>query len=195
MAQTKQQKQLIVLVGLLSAAGALWYAYGRQRQVTGPGSGGKSAAKKIDAQDFGEIILGLEKAQSTEYKSAGRNIFVMGPMPVETASGAGAPKVKEPFRPQGPMPPPPPPPAQLPAGWVFYGYGTVPAGAQRLAFFKEPDNDSPHIVSEGELLQNHIRILHIGNDRIDFEDINTGQKGSKTLEAPPSALTSAASTQ
>jgi hypothetical protein len=178
---------LIVLVVLLSAAGALWYAYGHQGQERGSGPGGKTPAKKIDAQDFGEIILGLEKAQSTEYKSAGRNIFVMGPMPVETAAGPQV-KPKAPFRIYNqPQPPPPPKPAELPAGWVFYGYGTVPAGAQRLAFFKEPENDSPHIVSEGELLQNHIRILHIGNERVDFEDINTGQKGSKTLEAPPSA--------
>jgi len=187
MAQTKQQKELIALAVLLAAAGALWFAYGHQSQGTSFGPGKASNAKKINAQDFGQIIVDLEKAQSTEYKSAGRNIFVMGPMPVETGAGPQV-KPKEPFRVFNlPQPPPPPKPAELPPGWVFYGYGTVPAGRQRLAFFKEPENESPHIVSEGELLQNHIRILHIGNERIDFEDINTGQKGSKTLEAPPSA--------
>jgi hypothetical protein len=185
MAQTRQKKELIALVVFISVAALLWYAYARPTQVSGSGPGGKSTVKPINAQDFGEIILGLEKAQSTEYKSAGRNIFVMGPSPVENP--AGPVKQKEPYRNQGPLPPPPPPPAELPAGWVFYGYGTVPTGSQRLAFLKEPENDSPHIVSEGELLLNHIRILRIGNERIDFEDINTGQKGSKTLETPPSA--------
>jgi hypothetical protein len=29
--------------------------------------------------------------------------------------------------------------------------------------------------------------VHIGNDRIDFEDTNTGQRGSKNLEAAPAA--------
>ena len=186
MAQTKQQKQLIILAVLLAAAGGLWYAYGHQGQVMGPGPGKQTHTRNINAIDFGKVILGLEKAQNTEYKSAGRNIFVLGPMPVETANGPQV-RPKEPYINKGPMPPPPPQPATLPPGWIFYGYGVVPAGKQRLAFFKEPDNDSPHIVSEGELLQNHIRILHIGNDRVDFEDINTGQKGSKTLEAPPSA--------
>jgi len=185
MARTKQQKQLIVLAVLLAAAGGLLYAYGHQGQVARSGRDGIANAKKIQAEDFGAVILGLEKAQNTEYRSAGRNIFVMGPMPVETAAGSKI-KPKEPYRNQGPLLPPPPLPATLPAGWVFYGYGSVPAGVQRLAFFKEPDNDSPHIVSEGELLQNHIRILHIGNERIDFEDINTGQKGSKNLEVAPS---------
>lgn len=186
MAWAKQQKELIALIVLVSVAGLLWYAYARPAQVSGDGPGGKSQMKPIDAPDFEQIIVDLEKAQHTEYKSAGRNIFVMGALPMEAA--AGAIKQKEPFRIYDqPQLPPPPPPAQLPAGWVFYGYGTVPAGAQRLAFLKEPDNDSPHIVSEGELLQNHIRILHIGNERIDFEDINTKQKGSKAMEGPPSA--------
>jgi len=43
------------------------------------------------------------------------------------------------------------------------------------------------IVIEGEIVQNHIRITHIGNDRIDFEDTNTGQHGSNPLEAAPAA--------
>ena len=187
MTLTKQQKEWIALLGLLAVAGMIWYAYSRQSAAAGSGVPGKADFKQINAQDFGKFIIDLEKAQSTEYKSAGRNIFVTGPASVQTASNAPV-QQKEPFRIYNqPQPPPPPPPAQLPAGWVFYGYGTVPAGTQRLAFLKEPDNDSPHIVTEGELLQNHIRILHIGNDRVDFEDINTGQKGSKTLEAPPSA--------
>jgi len=44
-----------------------------------------------------------------------------------------------------------------------------------------------YIVSEGDVVLNHIRILHIGNDRIDFEDTITGQRGSKNLEASPAA--------
>jgi len=34
---------------------------------------------------------------------------------------------------------------------------------------------------------NHYRILHIGNERIDFEDTTTGLKGSRNMEAAPSA--------
>jgi len=70
---------------------------------------------------------------------------------------------------------------------VFFGYGMLPAGGPRQAFLKDANGDDVHIVSEGDLLLNHIRILHIGNEKLDFEDINTGQKGSKMLEAPPAA--------
>jgi hypothetical protein len=70
---------------------------------------------------------------------------------------------------------------------VFFGYGMLPAGGAREAFLKEEQGDAVFIVSEGDVVLNHIRILHIGNDKIDFEDTNTGQKGSKNLEAAPAA--------
>jgi hypothetical protein len=181
MAQTKQKKELIVLAVLVVAGASIWY-----RHMVGGAtpSTGVSAVKysPINAQDYNPIISGLAKAQGTEYKSAGRNIFVMGAEPVQVAKQG---PIKEPYRNQGPQPPPPPPPAQLPM--VFFGYGMLPVGGARQAFLKEESGEEVHIVSEGDVVLNHIRILHIGNDRIDFEDTNTGQKGSKNLEGAPAA--------
>jgi len=184
MAQTKQQKELIVLGVLVLIAGAIWFGYYGRTAKPKSGLAANGQYTEINAQDYGRFIVDLDKTQETEYKSSGRNIFVIGPMPVEQAKQG---PVKEPFRNVGPQPPPPPPPAQLPM--VFFGYGMLPAGGPRQAFLKDENGDDVHIVSEGDLLMNHIRILHIGNERLDFEDINTGQKGSKTLEvpAPPAA--------
>ena len=181
MAQTKQQKELMVLAALVVIAGAFWYFHAGGR---GAGNSGTftNNYKEINAQDYGRILIDLTKAQGTEYKSTGRNIFVMGAMPTEVAKQG---PVKAPFRNQGPMKEPPPPPPQLP--WVFFGYGTVPTGGARQAFLKEDPDDVVHIVSEGDVVLNHLRILHIGNDRIEFEDTNTGLKGSKNLEATPTA--------
>ncbi len=181
MAQTRKQKELIALAALVVIAVLTWYFH--REQSAAPSSGGSASNySPINAQDYNVIINGLAKAQGTEYKSAGRNIFVMTAMPVETAKQG---PVKEPFRNQGPQPPGPPPPAELPM--VFFGYGMLPAGGARQAFLKDQTGDEVHIVSEGDVVLNHIRILHIGNDRIDFEDTTTGQKGSKTLEAAPAA--------
>lgn len=179
MAQTKQQKELLVLVVLVLIAALTWFFYGREVK---PGSGLTASGQytPINAQDYVVILNGLEKAEKTEYKPTGRNIFVIGPMPVEQAKATGP--VNPPFINQGPQPPPPPPPATL--SMSFFGYGMLPAGGPRQAFLKEDGGDEVHIVSEGDLLQNHIRILKIGNERLDFEDINTGQKGSKNLELP-----------
>ena len=179
MAQTKQQKELMVLAALVVLAGAFWYFHAGRPGATNAGSSANNY-KEINAQDYGRILIDLTKAQGTEYKSAGRNIFVMGAMPVEVAKQG---PVKEPFRNIGPMPQPPPPPPELP--WVFFGYGMLPAGGARQAFLKENPDDVVHIVSEGDVVLNHLRILHIGNEKIEFEDTNTGLKGSKNLEAAP----------
>ena len=182
MAQTRQQKELIALAALVVIAGLIWYFY-LGRSAT-PNSGlSTNNYSPINAQDYNVIINGLAKAQGTEYKSAGRNIFVMGAIPAEVAKQG---PIKIPFRNYDqPQPPAPPPPAQLPM--VFFGYGMLPAGGAREAFLKEEQGDAVFIVSEGDVVLNHIRILHIGNDKIDFEDTNTGQKGSKNLEAAPAA--------
>ncbi|HET7106000.1 MAG TPA: hypothetical protein VFI38_04260 [Candidatus Acidoferrum sp.] len=182
MAVTRQQKELIALAALVAIAGSIWYVYvGRPARA----NSGFSATNysPINAQDYTPIFFGLDKARGTEYKSAGRNIFVMTAMPVETANGG---RVKPQFVVYNqPQVPPPPPPAVLPM--VFFGYGMLPAGGTRQAFLKDETGDEIHIVSEGDVVMNHIRILHIGNDRIDFEDTNTGQKGSRSIEAAPAA--------
>jgi len=182
MAQTRQKKELIVLAALAAIAGLVWYMYAGRSAAP---SSGTSASKysPINAQDYNVLIKGLAKAQQTEYKSVGRNIFVLTAVPVEAVNQG---PVKKPFVVYNqPQPPGPPPPAELPM--VFFGYGMLPAGGARQAFLKEQSGDEVHIVSEGDVVLNHIRILHIGNERIDFEDTVTGQKGSKNLETAPAA--------
>jgi hypothetical protein len=182
MAQTKQQKELIALAALVVIAGSVWYFYMGRSAATNSGFSTNNKYTEINAQDYGRILIDLTKAQGTEYKSAGRNIFVMGALPVDVAKEA---LIKQPFpiynQPQLEIKPP----ANLPM--VFFGYGMLPAGGPRQAFLKEDQGDEVHIVSEGDVVLNHIRILHIGNDKIEFEDTTTGQKGSKNLEATPSA--------
>ncbi|HET6932791.1 MAG TPA: hypothetical protein VFI45_20870 [Candidatus Acidoferrum sp.] len=180
MALAKQQKEFIVLAVLVVVAASIWYLHlgGATTPNSGLSAGNYSP---IDAQDYGRILIDLTKAQGTEYKSAGRNIFVMGALPAEP--GKVGP-VKPPFMVYNqPMPPAPPPPPQLPM--VFFGYGMLPAGGARQAFLKEEQGEGLLIVSEGDVVLNHYRILHIGNDKIEFEDTNTGLRNSKNLEAPP----------
>src|SRR4029077_5093606 len=87
---------------------------------------------------------------------------------------------------------PPPEPvapqvAKLPV--KFFGYGTVPNGTARVAFFSDSDNDVI-IVKEGELLMNRFRILKIGTANLDYEEVSSGLRGTAILEeqaGPPSA--------
>ena len=180
MALAKQQKEAIVLAVLVMVAASIWYLHAGGAATPNLGLSGGNYSP-INARNYKVIISGLAKAQGTEYKSAGRNIFVMGALPAEP--GKVGP-VKPPFMVYNqPMPPVPPPPPQLPM--VFFGYGMLPAGGARQAFLKEEQGEGLLIVSEGDVVLNHYRILHIGNDKIEFEDTNTGLRNSKNLEAPP----------
>jgi hypothetical protein len=182
MADQKQRNQLILLGALVVLAGSVWYFYFGRSGATPAGSRTVSGPYvPINAQDYETVIERMKAAQTAEYKPTGRNIFVEGPAP--PPPNAVAQNQKPAHVNVGPTPPPPPPPAQL--SMKFYGYGTVPTSGQRKAFLL--DGEDVKIVSEGEIVQNHIRITHIGNDRIDFEDTNTGQHGSNPLEAAPAA--------
>jgi len=181
MAARKQQKEMNALAALAVNAASFWYFYMGGPGGNNSGSAASSNYAPINAQDYAPIFNGMTKAQGTEYKSAGRNIFVMGAMPAEVAKQA---VVKAPFVPSGPMPQIIPPP-QLPM--VFFGYGMLPANGARQAFLKEEQGDEVHIVSEGDEVLNPIRIVHIGNDKIEFEDTNTGLRNSKNLDAGPTA--------
>jgi hypothetical protein len=182
MARSKQQNELIALIALILVAVAVWYFYfGHHSAIGGFSSTGKY--EPIDAADYKTIFDKLGAAQSAEYKPSGRNIFIAGPAPPSpTATGEQKP-VKPPFQPVGPMLPPPPPKPQLTL--KFFGYGTLPSNGPRRAFLL--DGDEVRIVGEGDTVQNTIRITHIGNDRIEYEDINTGMKNSSPMEQPPSA--------
>jgi len=178
MAYTKKQKELGTLAALIIAAGLVWFFFVGRGAGTPTGPAGPGQYKPIDAQDYSVVLDRLRKAQTTEYRPSGRNIFVAAPVkPVEV------PKPVEPvFVPTGPTLPPPPPPPTL--SMKFFGYGTLPSGGPRQAFLL--DGDEVKIVSEGDTIQNHIRIVHIGNDRIEFEDTSTGLRNSVALEMPPS---------
>lgn len=178
MAYTKQQKELGSMMALLIMAGLVWFFFAGKGAAIRTNTAGPLKYQPIDAQDYSVVLDRLKKAQTTEYKPSGRNIFIAVPVKVvEVVKPVEPPHVD-----QGPPVPPPPPPPQL--SMKFFGYGTLPSPGPRQAFLL--DGEEVKIVSEGDILQNHIRIIHIGNDRIEFEDTNTGLRNSLVLEMPPS---------
>jgi len=181
----KQKKQFAVLVVLLLIAGAIWFFYFDHDKsvVTADAKSAVHNYKLLSVDNPQLHTEGVERARKTEYKSRGRNIFsreLPPPPPV--------PKVVKPEQsgPKPDVPPPPPPPPTLPV--KFFGYGTVPNGTVRLAFFS--DGQDIYVVAEGELLLNRFRILRIGNANLEFEEISTGLRGTANLDeqgGPPSA--------
>jgi len=188
MARTKQQKEIAALVVLLAIAVVVWYEFVGKNHIGAAGIfQGDTAGQfvPLEAEDYAKPILQLEKTRSTEYKPSGRNIFVAHAVPVDPGKGNGpgtpVKPAPPPFRPQGPQLPPPPPPPQL--GMKFFGYGATPVNSPRLAFLQ--DGDEIRIVREGDIIKNTIRITRIGNDSIEYQDINNGMKNKEPLETPP----------
>ncbi len=181
MADPKQSRQTYLLAALVIVALLVWYfEFSKQPVATGFSLDNKIYTP-INAQDFGSVLDRLDRAQSTEYKSTGRNIFIMGAMPTPVANSGPqvAPKPTYPNR--GPQVPPPPPKPVL--SWKFFGYGNLPSGGPRQAFLL--DGEDVRIVGEGETVLNTIRILRIGNESIEYEDVNTHQRNSNPIESTP----------
>jgi hypothetical protein len=183
----KQKKQLAVLVVLLLIAGGIWFLYfDHDKPVVTADTG--SAAQNPQLLSVENPSLhkdAVDKARKTEYKSGGRNIFSRELPPQRVPP----PHVPGPHDPKPPnVPPVKIPPTVAPLPVKFFGYGTVPNGTARVAFFS--DGEDVYVVKEGELLMNRFRILRIGNANLEYEEVSSGLRGTAILEeqgAPPSA--------
>jgi len=182
----KQRRQLYLLIGLVVVAAGIWSWYFHDEKppiVTADVGSAEQNYKTLNVDNPKLRTEEIDHARRGEYKNVGgRNIFSREtpPPPSKPAKPVPAKAV-----PVVPLPPPPPVVAALPA--KFFGFGTVPNGTVRLAFFS--NGEEVYVVPEGELLQNRFRILKIGNTTLDYEDTASGLRGTAPLEeqAAPSA--------
>ena len=173
----KQKQQIGVFLALMVVAIMLWFGTYRGRPVVDGALNLKDDfALSVDNPQI--RLDQIERARKTEYKSSGRNPF--SPIQAAPARIAHVDKKPEPF---GPQLPPPPPPLALPSNLKFYGFGTVPNGTSRLAFFT--DGEEVYVVAEGDVLLKRFRILRIGNASLEFEEISSGRTGTAPLEEQP----------
>ena len=181
----KQQKELVVLVVLLILAGITWYWFFFRQKTSAP------AGAVAVTQNYTRLLSvpnpephtpRREAARRAVYKSNGRNPFssIALPPPSQTHD-----KVDRKTGFSGPVKEPPPPPPEIPANMHFFGYGTVPNGTSRRAFFT--DGEEVFVVAEGEVFLNRFRILKVNNASLDFEEVSSGRRGTKALEEQPAS--------
>ncbi len=183
----KQKQQVIVLVVLVVIAALVWSFEWRK-----PSPSVYTANFIQDYKPLGEDNPQIRwdelyRAQKTEYKSNGRNPFSM----IVPTPPVDPHKPKQPTVPVGPVAPvvqAPPTIATPPPNLKYFGYGTVPNGTPRRAFFT--DGEDIYIVTEGDTLLGRYRILKVGNTNLEFQEISSGLPGTMPLDeqaAPPSA--------
>jgi hypothetical protein len=172
-----QKTQIAVLLVLLVVAGLVWHFRAANPAVIMDTAAFVQNYPLLAVDNPQLHWWKLESSRKAEYKSNRRNIF--SPVAPHTAV-APVKKEQQPADQNAATAPTPvvSPPLVLPV--KFFGYGAVPVGGTRRAFFS--DGDEVHIVSEGETLLGRYRILKIGNANLDFEEISTGRRANAVLE-------------
>jgi hypothetical protein len=176
----KNKKQLAVLSVLVVIAGFIWFNYfaGDKTSVTTDVGAATQNVPLLQVENPQLHLPAVDRARKTEYRSAGRNIFsAVAPPPLVVKQERTKPK-PEPSGPRPDPPLPPPPPPVLPV--KFFGFGVVPNGTARLAFFT--DGEEIYVVGEGEILLKRFRILKIGNASLEFEELSSGLHGTAPLQ-------------
>ncbi len=119
----------------------------------------------------------LDRLKRFQYEGSHRNIFsaALPPTPVAPVVPAVPPK------PSAPPPPSGPPPLVVPA--TFFGYVTDARTGARRAFFN--DADDVYVLAVGETLLGRFRLVQIGNNTAEMEEVATGRMATLTMSEEP----------
>lgn len=120
----------------------------------------------------------LAQIQNERYNGQHRNIFSEEPLPPPPQVVAAQKAAQA----QQAAVPPPPPPLTVPA--TFYGIVTDPATGQSRACFSS--TDSVYILPVGGTLLHQFRVMKIGNNSVELQEISSGRSTTLILpEATP----------
>jgi hypothetical protein len=148
--------------------------------VAAPLAGGQKSTKP-GARKVGNVVLAqsldptlrldvLKSSEDVTYKGSGRDIFQSQP---ETA-----PIPKEVTKVIDPGPPPPPPPPPIPL--KFYGFSGNKNGPKQVFLSKGEDI---FIAREGQVIDRRYKIVKIGPNSVDVEDVLTNNRQTLPLAA------------
>ncbi len=114
----------------------------------------------------------LSQSEEIKYAGNGRNIFVVGSVPIEKLKGNGTTDKQAGIR----QPPPiqPPPPITL----KFFGFANRP-GETKKVFLSQ--GEDVFIAAEGDIVDRRYRVLHISPTAVDVEDVINNNRQSLPL--------------
>lgn len=174
-----RRKEMFLLAGLAVLLVTVFLYYRNPGSVVRGVLAADGKFQPIDVQEPHLRVDLLENLRKLEYSGAHRNIFVEGPAPISPSETKRADTNLA----YGPKRPPPPPPVQVPA--EFFGTATMRSSGEKLAFFK--DGDDVLVVQQGSIFLNGYRLIHIGNDSADVEEISSGRHATVPMVQPETA--------
>ena len=134
--------------------------------------GARKGANSVLAQSLDPTLRLdlLKSSEDIEYKGSGRDIFQSTPEPV------AIPKEVKPVIATGPPPPPPPPPIPL----KFYGFSGNKSGPKQVFLSK---GDDIFVAKEGQIIDRRYKILKIGPNSVEVEDVLNSNRQTLPLTA------------
>jgi hypothetical protein len=174
-----RRTQILVLSGLAVFLVALLYLEYRPQDPAPAVSSVSANFEPLPVENPALRLDLLDRLKKFQYEGSHRNIFSASlPPPVRTA----APAVPAaPAKPVAPPPPPGPPPLVVPA--TFFGYVTDARTGTRRAFFS--DADDVYVVAVGETLLGRFRLVQIGNNTAEIQEVATGRMTTLTMTEEP----------
>ena len=188
---TENKTKTVVAAGLLLVAALAMYNWLSSSNDSAPSpaatkvaTGVNSAAKTLGkpaARKTGPVVLAqsldptlrvdlLKTSENVTYKGSGRDIFQNQPEPPPV------PKEIQPVINTAPPPPPPPPPIPL----KFYGFTGNKSGPKEVFLSK---GDDIFIAKEGQIIDRRYKIIKIGPNSVEVEDVLTNNRQTLPLTA------------
>jgi hypothetical protein len=174
-----KRSQIYLLVGLVMLAGLAYFASRNAVRVLPGVLADDGKFEPLSVQEPQLRLDLLEKLHTLAYSGTHRNIFSVAAPPVSATPGGK----KKAAHPVGPVVPPPPPPLVVPV--QFFGQATMTDTGKHVAFFTS--GDDVLVVEEGSSFLDRFRLLHIGNDAADVQEISTGRHATLALVQPPTS--------
>jgi hypothetical protein len=187
---TENKTKTAIAAGLLLVAGFLvynWLSSGEDAAPTTtktatPASAAGKTTTKSGARKTAPVLLAnsldptlrmdlLKSSEDVTYKGAGRDIFQNQPEPPPIPK-----PIVDPTKTNTPPPPPPPPPIPL----KFYGYTGNKSGPKQVFLSK---GDDIFIAKEGQIVDRRYKILKIGPNSVEVEDVLTNNRQTLPLTA------------
>ena len=171
----KQRGKIVVLLALLVVLVGLQFARrepGANPAVTATAAKGARAGARPSLSAIPDSLLEVKgrKPDPRRRAAAQRHIFEYG----RRAAVAPAPETA------GAAPPtqPPPPPAPL----RFYGFAEPSHGGKRQVFLT--DGEEVYVAAEGDVVLRRYRVLRVGSQSIELEELSGKQRWVVPLEQP-----------